>query len=53
LRDLENITTNKTIFVLTLTQIKSTNGQKFAEIDGIVPITKIDVSLRCCNKEYM
>ena len=34
-------------------QIESTNDQPFAEIDGIVPVTKLDVCLHICNKKNM
>jgi len=32
-------------------QIESTNGQSFAEIDSIVPVTKLDFSFHCLNKK--
>jgi len=45
LRYFEFIACNWTIFFLTVIQFEITNGHSFAEIDSIVPVTKLDVSL--------
>jgi hypothetical protein len=53
LHDLEYLACNRTVFVLTMIQIENTNGQPFAEIYSIVPVTKLDVSLHFWNKNSM
>ena len=48
--DMAYIASNRTTFVLIMIQIESANGHPFADIDSIVPVTKLAVSLQFWNK---